>query len=183
MDENPRALRWLLALALLSIIAGGTVDLYLDRPERWLSFHVVFEVLMITGALLLATTLWFGWFRAERSAAELRRSLDARREERDAWRTSARLALRGLGEAVDRQFVLWGLTPAEREVALLLLKGYSHKQVARASGRNERTARQHASAVYRKAGLSGRAELAAFFLDDLMLPEAERAAQPAPSDA
>lgn len=178
MDENTRALRWLLALALLSIITGGTVDLYLDRPSRWLSFHVVFEVLMIAGALLLATTLWVGWFRAERSAVELRRSLDARQEERDAWRTSARLALKGLGEAVDRQFAAWGLTPSEREVALLLLKGYSHKQVAQASGRNERTARQHASAVYQKAGLSGRAELAAFFLDDLMLPETERTLQP-----
>lgn len=170
MEENGRDLRWVLALALASIIVGGTVDLLLDQPAEWLSFHVVFETLMIAGALLLSTTLWLGWWRAERSVVELQRSLEARREERDAWRESARHALAGLGEAVARQFDAWSLTPAEREVALLLLQGYSHKQVAQATGRNERTARQHASAVYHKAGLAGRAELAAFFFADLMLP-------------
>jgi DNA-binding NarL/FixJ family response regulator len=71
---------------------------------------------------------------------------------------------------VDEQMGRWGLTPAEREVALLLLKGHGHKQIASATGRSERTVRQHAIAVYRKAGVGGRAELAAFFLADLELP-------------
>jgi DNA-binding NarL/FixJ family response regulator len=75
---------------------------------------------------------------------------------------------------VDAQFRAWQLTPAEREVALLLLKGYSHKHVASATGRSERTARQHATAVYQKAGLGSRAELAAYFLEDLLLPDTER---------
>lgn len=60
------------------------------------------------------------------------------------------------------QFRAWRLTPAEREVALLLLKGRSHKEIAAATGRSERTVRQHAIAAYQKAGLGGRAELAAF---------------------
>lgn len=175
MDREKGArLRLLLAAALVSIVVGGTIDLLMDRPADWLSFHVVFETAMIVGALLMATTLWLGWWRAERSLVELRRSLEARGAERDRWRASARLALEGLAEAVDAQFGAWGLTPAEREVALLLLKGYSHKQVAQATGRSERTARQHAAAVYEKAGLAGRAELAAFFLEDLMLPDPAR---------
>jgi DNA-binding CsgD family transcriptional regulator len=173
-DEHGTRLRLLLAAALLSIIVGGTLDLWMDRPRDWLSFHVVFETLMIAGALLMATTLWLGWWRAERTLVELRRSLQARGAERDEWKRSARTALEGLGEAIDAQFRAWELTPAEREVALLLLKGYSHKHVAEATGRGERTARQHAAAVYRKSGLAGRAELAAFFLEDLMLPAPER---------
>jgi len=48
-----------------------------------------------------------------------------------------------------------------------LLKGQGHKQIAAATGRSERTVRQHAVAVYQKSGLGGRAELAAFFLDSL----------------
>lgn len=82
--------------------------------------------------------------------------------------------------AIDRQFERWGLFAAEREVALLLLKGLSHKEVASARETSERTVRQQALAVYRKAGLSGRAELAAFFLEDLLLPapEAARARPP-----
>jgi DNA-binding NarL/FixJ family response regulator len=71
---------------------------------------------------------------------------------------------------VDEQFGAWHLTPAEREVAMLLLKGHGHKQIAAATGRSERTVRQHAVAVYQKSGLQGRAELAAFFLEDLTVP-------------
>ncbi len=40
--------------------------------------------------------------------------------------------------------------------------------------RSERTVRQHAIAVYSKSGLAGRAELAAFFLEDLLLPQQGR---------
>jgi DNA-binding NarL/FixJ family response regulator len=54
----------------------------------------------------------------------------------------------------------------------LLLKGHGHKQAAALTGRSERTVRQHAVSIYHKAGLSGRAELAAFFLEDLLLPRA-----------
>jgi DNA-binding NarL/FixJ family response regulator len=55
-------------------------------------------------------------------------------------------------------------------VGLLLLKGLSLKEAAEARQTSERTVRQQALAVYRKAGLAGRAELAAFFLEDLLLP-------------
>ena len=89
----------------------------------------------------------------------------------------ARQALAGFGRAIDAQFRAWQLTPAEREVALLLLKGYSHKAIARHTDRSDATVRQHATAIYQKAGLSGRAELAAYFLEGIPLPDG-----PAPSD-
>jgi DNA-binding CsgD family transcriptional regulator len=163
-------LRGVLTVALLSIIVGGTADLVMDHPTRWLSFHVVFEVLMIAGALLMATTLWLGWWRAAHAAAALEASLEIESAERDRWRASAQQALEGLGRAIDAQFTAWRLTPTEREVALLLLKGYGHKQIAALTDRSERTVRQHAGVVYDKSGLRGRAELSAFFLRDLMLP-------------
>ena len=168
--EDHEHLRVILVVALLSIIVGGSIDLLMDRPEDWLSFHVIFETLMIAGAVVMATTLWMGWWRSARSVDELRRSLEARSEERDAWRSSAEHALEGLSRAIDHQFDVWELTPAEREIALLLLKGHSHKAIAKHTQRSAQTVRQHAAAVYKKAGLSGRAQLAAFFLEDLMLP-------------
>lgn len=170
MERYTGRMRLLLALALVSIIVGGTVDLWLDQPRDWLSFHVVFESSMIGGALLMATTLWLGWYRAERRLEDTRRRLVQRQAERDAWQQNARRALEGFGAAVAEQFRAWALTPAEREVALLLLKGYSHKHIAAETGRSERTARQHATSIYQKAGLESRAELAAFFLQDLLLP-------------
>ncbi len=165
---------WLLVI-LLAMAIGGTGDLLMDVPRRWLSLHTVFELLMTGAAVVGVVAFWLAWWSARRSVAELERSLGEQKAERDAWRASAESALEGLGRAIDRQFDAWRLTPAEREVALLLLKGRSHKHIARLTGRSERTARQHAATVYEKAGLGGRAELAAFFLEDVMLPVADRA--------
>jgi DNA-binding NarL/FixJ family response regulator len=175
MDEsNERGLRLLVMGALLLLIVGGSIDLVLDAPESWLSAHVIYEVAMIAIALGITIALGSGWLRAQRSLAETQLALEERRAERDAWRASARSALEGLGRAVDEQFRKWELTPTEREVALLLLKGHSHKAIAYATGRSERTVRQHAVSVYQKSKLGGRAELAAFFLEDLMLPDEAR---------
>jgi DNA-binding CsgD family transcriptional regulator len=157
--------------ALLIAIAGwGVVDLVLDRPQDWLSAHVLVEaafVLLSTGSVLY---LWIGWMQARRSLGQAEVRLAVNEAERDRWRGRATRLLHGLGAEIDAQFDLWSLTPAERQVALLLLKGLGHKEAAGVLDRSERTVRQHGVSVYRKSGLSGRAELAAFFLEDLLLP-------------
>ena len=181
-DVGGTRMRLLLAAILLVLATGAIVSLILDGPGTWFSAHAAFDVLMDGAALVAVTYVWWGWRRAQRQAARLRASLIERQAERDAWRTSAQKTLDGLGEAIDRQFESWALTPAEREVALLVLKGHSHKRIARVTGRSEHTVRQHAGAAYQKAGLHGRAELAAFFLEDLMLPARDKdplAARPA----
>ena len=175
MEDDGREMRLLLAGVLLVIVAGGIVDLVLDAPETWRSGHVLYELALIAAGMAGAIWLWANWRRAARTAGDLRRSLHERQAERDTWRQRAALSLQGLGRAVSEQFGQWGLTPAEREVALLLLKGQSHKEIAAATGRSERTVRQHAVAAYHKAGVAGRAELAAFFLGDLSLPPESRA--------
>lgn len=168
--ESSPPMRVPLTLLLLAIVAGGALDLLLDDPASWASVHVLYELGLIVGALGMTVWLWRGWWRAESSAGTLRRSLAERQQEHEAWRARAEQALHGLGRAVDEQFRAWQLTPAEREVALLVLKGLGHKQIAAATQRSERTVRQHAVAVYQKSGLRGRAELAGFFLGDLALP-------------
>ena len=182
IDEERAAGRLPLGIVaiLLRVAIGGAVDLALDAPTSWRSAHVVYELALMALSLGLATWLWLGWRRTARAAGDVERALlerhEALRTERDSWRASAEGALEGLGRAIDRQFDAWQLTPAEREVALLLLKGHGHKQAAALTGRSERTIRQHAVAVYQKAGLGGRAELAAFFLEGLLLPRPRPAA-------
>ena len=169
---GPPDLRVRLAVfaALAAVVVGGAVDLWMDAPTTLRSPHVLFEGALVLYSLGLSAYLLRRWRRASRSLRRTEERLEAREAERDAWRRRARSLLRGLGEEIDRQFEAWELTPSEKEVALLLIKGYSHKRIADMTGRAERTARQHAGSVYDKAGLSGRAELAAFFLEDLMLP-------------
>jgi DNA-binding CsgD family transcriptional regulator len=98
------------------------------------------------------------------------RDLEVARLQGQRWRSESRVLLKGLGEAIDAQFARWNLTDAEREVALLLLKGLSTKEIAAVRAGSERTVREHARAIYSKAGLTGRAALSAFFLEDLLAP-------------
>ena len=100
----------------------------------------------------------------------LMRDLEVARAEGAQWRADMRELLKGLGSAIDAQFDRWQLTAAEREIALLMLKGLSHREIALARDTSERTIRQQAQAIYGKANLSGRAALSAFFLEDLLLP-------------
>jgi DNA-binding NarL/FixJ family response regulator len=98
------------------------------------------------------------------------RDLELARAQGQRWRAEARSHLDGLGAAIETQFSRWNLTEAEREVALLLLKGLSHKEVAQVRGVSERTVREQSRSIYAKAGLSGRTALSAFFLEDLLAP-------------
>ena len=168
-----RRVRGVVTTVLLAVVIGGATDLYLDAPRDWFTAHVLIELTLVAVSAGLALYLSRGWTRASAGLAGARTSLAAREAERDAWRRRAESALEGLGRAIDEQFSAWGLTPSEREVALLLLKGHGHKQIAAATDRSERTVRQHGVAVYEKSGLAGRAELAAFFLESLMLPQAK----------
>lgn len=155
---------------LVATIVGGAIDLYLDAPDTWWSAHAVYEVMLIIAAMATSVVLWRGWWRSRRTLAETQTALASHAAERETWRASAKTALADFANAVDERFAAWGLTPTEREVALRLLKGHSHKQIAFETGRSEHTVRQHAVAVYQKSGLAGRAELSAFFLEDLLLP-------------
>jgi DNA-binding NarL/FixJ family response regulator len=159
-----------LILVLLALSVGTVLDLVFDQPESLLSLHVLFEV---TLAVIGLGAVLFFWRRLRASNAVLaqtRQQVAARSAERDQWRRRAETILRGLGVEIDHQFKAWALSPTESETALMLLKGLELKQIAALQGKSERTVRQHAIAVYRKSGLSGRAELAAYFLEDLLLP-------------
>jgi DNA-binding CsgD family transcriptional regulator len=169
-SERQPALTVLLAIVLLGSVVGGAIDLYLDAPDTWRSVHVLYEVTLILAGMTTSVFLWRGWWRSRAALTATQRVLAEHAAERETWRAAANAALAGFGRAIDERLERWGLTPTEREIALLLLKGRSHKQIAYETGRSERTVRQHAVAVYQKSGLGGRAELAAFFLDDLMLP-------------
>ena len=136
-----------------------------------------FEIIIFSLALAGIGFHWWQMAAARRRSRQLDQELataraEARQWSEDArrWNQEAQQVLQGLGEAIDRQFDRWGLTPAEREVALLQLKGLRHKAIADLRRTSERTVRQQALSVYRKSGLNGRSDLAAFFLEDLLLP-------------
>jgi DNA-binding CsgD family transcriptional regulator len=98
---------------------------------------------------------------------ELRRLGQLRAELSDERVRTARLSGELLAVMRD-QFTSWGLSPSESEVALLLIKGLSMKEIAEARQVKEKTVRQQATGIYAKSGYAGRHELVAHFIEDLM---------------
>ena len=163
----------------VALLAG--IDVFTDFGEGTTAGHVVVEASVVLAGLagFVVAARWVtGLQRREEAArseaAELGSRLAAVQAEATRWRTEAKDLLQGLGAAIERQLVRWGLTAAEKEVALLLLKGLSHKKVAELRSVGDATVRQQSRGIYKKAGVEGRHDLAAFFLEGLLVPGYEQ---------
>ena len=71
-------------------------------------------------------------------------------------------------DLLEERFADWGLTPAERDVALFAIKGMSTAEISGLRSTSEGTVKAQTNAIYRKAGVSGRSQLLSLFIDDLM---------------
>jgi DNA-binding CsgD family transcriptional regulator len=169
IDSRTRA--WIVAAVI------GGIGLYLgleliEEPEAT-PLDLLLELLEITPVVLTSVGIVLLFRVTQRQHDEhvkVIRDLELARIQGQRWRSEARSHLNGLGKAIDEQFSRWNLTEAEREVALLLLKGLSNKEIAAVRAASERTVREQARSIYSKAGLTGRAALSAFFLEDLLAP-------------
>lgn len=97
-------------------------------------------------------------------AMALRGSMRARSRAEE----SLRRASGDFMELLTERFTEWGLTPAERDVALFAIKGLSTAEIATLRTTSEGTVKAQTNAIYRKAGVSGRSQLLSLFIEDLM---------------
>lgn len=161
--------------ASIAIVVGVSVFMALEIAEepQMSALAMAVEPIKILPVVLMSVGVVLLFRVATRQREEqltLMRDLEVARLQGQRWRAESRTLLNGLGQAIDAQFSRWNLTEAEREVALLLLKGLSVKEIASVRATSERTIRAQSAALYSKAGLTGRAALSAFFLEDLLAP-------------
>lgn len=96
--------------------------------------------------------------------------------ERNRAEAGLRRAAGAFSDLLEEKFTHWGLTRAERDVALLSIKGLSMAEVAALRVTSEGTVRAQANAIYRKAGVSGRQQLLSLFIDEMMGQDGKLAA-------
>ncbi len=84
-----------------------------------------------------------------------------------------------LHDLMEQYFRDWGLTPSEADVAMFALKGSSIAEIAELRGSKDGTIKAHLNGIYRKAGVSGRAQLVSLLIEDLMAAPLGGASQPA----
>lgn len=97
-----------------------------------------------------------------------RRELRATRTELRADRDRLG-ALRGeFDRFLSERFRLWGLSPAERDVALLTIRGLKIAEIAGVRNAHVGTVKSQLSAIFRKSGVSTRTGFVAQFIDEFL---------------
>jgi DNA-binding CsgD family transcriptional regulator len=118
------------------------------------------EILEIFAAFGLITGVILG-------AYVLRSAIQARNRAEVQVRRASGAFMDVLAERFDE----WGLTPAEKDVALFAIKGMSTAEIAGLRVTSEGTIKAQTNAIYRKAGVTGRPQLLSLFIEDLMRDE------------
>jgi DNA-binding CsgD family transcriptional regulator len=167
---NERRSNLVIAAALAALVALLLIDLFGEVAAGTSAFHVIVEGSAILVGFAAVGAIVRRLRVSLRETHGLREQLATSRVDAERWARDARKLIEGLADAIDEQLGRWGLSAAEKDIALLLLKGLEHKEIAELRGVSETTVRQQARSLYRKAGLAGRHELAAFFLEDLLGP-------------
>lgn len=163
--------RWVLVSILSSVFLLVMTDIISDSKEGVEFWHLSLEGAVGVISLFGIFYILRDSFKTKKNLIETNKKFQDFREEAEKWRSESKKYLDGLSSAIDDQLSKWGLTAAEKEVAFLLLKGLSLKEVASVRNTTERTARVQSMAIYSKANLSSRSELSAFFLEDLLVPQ------------
>ncbi|MFW6157280.1 MAG: helix-turn-helix transcriptional regulator [Balneolaceae bacterium] len=168
MNKNER---WAIAAILLVITVLASIDIYNDYFEGVALWHISIEALVGFIALAAVFYLIQGRFKLQRTLAREQQFSKDLQVEAQKWRRVSKKYMEGLSVEIDNQLDRWGLTKAEKDVTFLLLKGLSNKEIAQVRNTSVQTVRTQTNAIYIKSGLSGRSELSAFFLEDLLLPK------------
>ena len=126
-------------------------------PIEW----VYQELIEVGAALGLVIGSVMGALALRAARARSHRAEEALRQARSAFR-----------EVLEERFDSWELTPAERDVAMFSIKGFSTQDIAGFRSVSEGTIKAQTNAIYRKAGVSGRAQLLSLFVDELVQEDA-----------
>ncbi len=78
-----------------------------------------------------------------------------------------------LAAVIEEQMSEWKLTPSERKIACMIVKGYRFAEIAELRQVKENTTRLQATALHAKAGVNGRAEFVAKIIHHLLAPVLE----------
>ena len=151
------------------------------RVERDYLLRVIWKRyawLVILLALLMAFAAVAFWqrYHSRRQVVDLSVALEQAEGAAETQAERLHEALQGRMRHIQEDFDKWGLSPAEKEIALLLLKGLRLQEIADIRATSERTVRQQAQAIYRKSGLDSRTDLAAYFIEDFINPIADEEA-------
>ncbi|AYF44030.1 MULTISPECIES: helix-turn-helix transcriptional regulator [Halobacteriovorax] len=161
--------RLITGLLFLTISIFLIFDIYEDLHEG-ASFEHVFEeaIIMIIG-FIGAAYLWFKLLFIKKENIRISANVSKLKTDLQNFKEQTKNLSEGISDKINEQLDDWNLTKSEKDIALLLLKGLSIKEIADIRSTAEKTIKQHCTKIYQKSNLSGRSELSAFFLEDILV--------------
>lgn len=158
---------YLLLIFFLLIIASG-LDLLIDFSEGTDFSHVAQEAVVFAISFIALGWLLFDIRRQTIEITALRNELSASQKTEHKPEKYVLDAKTTLSHVISQQFNDWQLTTSEKDVGWLLLKGLSLKEIAAIRNTLDKTVRQQASSIYKKADLNGRHSFSAWFIEDVL---------------
>jgi len=156
-------------IVLLGIIAVMNVsDFFIDLNEGSPTFHLMQEAFLVFASLGGISYLLWEVGRRCREVEQIKTQLTQATNRLTESNAKLQGVQKQYREVIDKQLNDWSMTPSERDVAILLLKGLSFEEIAGVRETKEKTVRQQATAIYRKSGLHSRYEFAAWFFEDFI---------------
>lgn len=158
----------LLIMVFLAVMLASGVDIATDLSHGATMQHVVKEAVILGLSMVAAAWLLLGVRRQNLEIKQLQQQLH---EQQNQTSTPEKYILDGrktLSSVISQQFNDWQLTGSEAEIGWLLLKGLSLKEIALVRNTSEKTVRQQASAIYKKADIAGRHAFSAWFIEDIL---------------
>ncbi|MCG6899558.1 MAG: DNA-binding response regulator [Gammaproteobacteria bacterium] len=157
----------LILIFAIVVIASGA-DLLADLSQGADTEHMIKEAIIVSLSILAIAWLMWGLHQQRLEIRSLQQELETANRSQTHPKKYVLEARKKLGNVVSQQFSEWLLTGSEIEVGWLLLKGLSLKEIALVRNTQEKTVRQQASSIYKKAGVSGRHAFSAWFIEDIL---------------
>lgn len=140
------------ALAFFAQLIGEITGYYLFKGS-WLA-HELISIATLAGFIAGALLIWRSHHLLQQRKQEVERHLRAAQGEFFAM--------------LNLQFDRWGMSNAERDIAMLTVKGLSVAEIADLRNTSQGTVKSQNSSIYRKAGVKTRTQLLGVLIEELL---------------
>ncbi|NOQ76292.1 MAG: LuxR family transcriptional regulator [Methylococcaceae bacterium] len=155
-------------IILLIVMVSNAFDLINDFATGESTWHIIEESVVITLALALIAYLILNLKQHTVNLQQLRQELETTEHSLEQSNARIHKARKEYSHVIHQQFDDWQLSQSQQQIALLLLKGLSFNEIAAIRETKEKTVRQQASEIYKKANVAGRHAFSAWFFEDFL---------------
>ena len=162
---------WIILAFLILLTAYAAYEVYdelTDLGQGESPLTVWMEILIVTASLGFVFYITRLLYKNMIHQARMKQTLEQVRQQLHSSNQRLQQGKEAFRETVEWQLNEWQFTQTQKEIAFLLLKGMSAKEIADERFVQEKTIRNHLSAIYEKSGMPGKHVFCAWFFEGLL---------------